>query len=175
LGKATVLSRQARQNAPVSGSDQTTDPRLNELIADLRRARGETFPFLIWSGPLPPAGDGDEAPNHLFRDPWWLFTESGQLDEIEENWAVELLAWLFEHTMAYDTKLMADAEASEFAGRFLALLPNDRRWFSTGTERMSSQDPRPNPSDPLTDHTFDAGVVVVGGGRAWIAWFTDED
>ena len=27
----------------------------------------------------------------------------------------------------------------------------------------------------LTDHVWDTGVVAVAEGRAWIAWFTDED
>jgi hypothetical protein len=27
----------------------------------------------------------------------------------------------------------------------------------------------------LTDHVWDTGVIAVAEGRAWIAWFTDDD
>jgi hypothetical protein len=27
----------------------------------------------------------------------------------------------------------------------------------------------------LTDHVWDTGLIAVGEGRAWIAWFTDDD
>jgi hypothetical protein len=59
----------------------------------IAQARGKTLPFLVWSSPLPP-GDEAEAVNLLFCEPRWLFNGGGDLDEIDENWAVELLTWL---------------------------------------------------------------------------------
>jgi hypothetical protein len=128
------------------------DPRIGQLVEELAQARGETLPFLVWSGSLPP-GDEAEAVNLLFREPWWLFNGGGDLDEIDEDWAVDLLTWLFGHTLAYDVKLMPDATAAELASRFLDLLPNERRWFSNGSERGEGRQPRPSPWDPLTERT----------------------
>ncbi len=150
------------------------DPRIRELAEDLRRARDDTSPFLLWSGEVSP-GDEADAVNILFCKRWWLFTATADLDEIDEQWAVELLTWLFGHTLAYDVKLMPDAQAADFASRFLELLPARRRWFTNGSDRWTGWEPRPNPFDPLTDYTFDTGLVVVADRRAWVAWFTDED
>jgi hypothetical protein len=44
------------------------DPRIGQLVEELAQARGETLPFLVWSGSLPP-GDEAEAVNLLFREP----------------------------------------------------------------------------------------------------------
>jgi hypothetical protein len=156
-------------------SGEATDPRLAQFAEELAQARGATLPFLVWSGHLPPGDEATEAVNQLFRRPWWLFTGRGRLNEIDADWAVELLTWLFGHTLAYDAKLMPDTKAAEFAAAFLDLLPNERRWFSNGSERWDELQPRPNPSDPFTEYTFDSGVVAVADGAAWVAWFTDED
>jgi hypothetical protein len=158
------------------------DPQTAELAAEIEESRGETLPFLIWSGSLPAASDERQAVNLLVREPWWRFTgeafnPEGELDEIDEGWAIELLTWLIGNTMAYDVELIPVTQAAQFAARFVALLPSERRWFTNG-DRAAPGDfwyPRPSPWNPLTAHTFDTGVVAAAEERAWIAWFTDED
>ena len=54
----------------------------------------------------------------------------------------------------------------------MSLVPSPRRWFSNGEDFPSTSH---YSFDPATDFTFDMGVVAVANGRAWIAWFTDED
>jgi hypothetical protein len=178
LGHSRCAQREASGHSAAQCAGDATvdaaDPRIDQLIEELAQARGKTLPFLVWSSPLPP-GDEAEAVNLLFCEPRWLFNGGGDLDEIDEDWAVELLTWLFGHTLAYDVKLMPEARAAELASLFLDLLPNERRWFSNGSERGEGWQPRPNPWDPLTEHTFDSGVVAVGDGFAWVAWFTDDD
>lgn len=159
------------------------DPRMIELAQELGQARGETFPFLLWSGALPAAEDAVEAVNLLVSEPWWLFKggsydPEGDLEEIDEQWAVELLTWLFGHGQAYDTEFMRTSQAERLAGKFTDLVPRPRRWFTNGLRDEDPPEgihPRPNPSTPLTDHTFDAGVIATHERRAWLAWFTDED
>ena len=85
------------------------------------------------------------------------------------------MSWLTKaigHSLAYDIELMPDAKALEFAARFVGLLPTDRRWFSNRAEHSPTGLDEWN---PLTNYTFDTGVIAAAGDHAWIAWFTEED
>jgi hypothetical protein len=161
----------------------SADPRMTALAQELSQARGETLPFLLWSGALPDAEDELQAVNLLVGEPWWLFKggshdPEGDLAEIDEQWALELLTWLFGHSQACDVELMPAPEAERLARKFTDLVPRPRRWFTNGDRDDHPPEglhPRPNPSTPLTGHTFDAGLIATHKRRAWLAWFTDED
>jgi hypothetical protein len=135
-------------------------------------------PWFIWSGRLPSDGDEEAAVNALVQTGMWRFHGEGELDEIEdEARAIELLTWLFGHRLAGHglSELMPTARASELAGRFVSLLPDRRRWFGNDWDGPPGPPDYISQSNPMTHATFDAGVVAVADGRAWIAWFTDED
>ena len=93
----------------------------------------------------------------------------------------ELVHW---HAEAYETELMPPARATELAEKFISLLPERRRWFGNewvrledlaGLGPLGTELTHPDASHPCTYRTFDAGLIAVADGRAWIAWFTDED
>ena len=131
----------------------------------------------MWSGSL--LGDGDAAneATALLRRRWWHFNGDFEVGtdilEVDEESAAKVLSWLVGNTMAYDVELMTPERASALSADFMSLVPTPRRWFTNGDELP----PRGGVYswNPATDFTFDAGVVAVADGRAWIAWFTDED
>ena len=81
------------------------DPRVAEFAVELARARGEdsakwfgsrwrTWPWLIWSGPLPDDGDEEAAINAFVRKGWWQFNGKGKVTEIaDERWVLDTLSW----------------------------------------------------------------------------------
>jgi hypothetical protein len=73
--------------------------------------------------------------------------------------------------------MMPPARATELAERLLSLLPDHRRWFGNEVLPVDWEgDPHlPRSWHPCTYRTFDSGLIAVAEGRAWIAWFTDED
>ena len=211
-------------------STEPDDPRVAAFADELAAARGETAsthtqwpPWLIWSGPLPSDGDELAAITALVRERWWEFNGDGRLDEMDEGPAVQLLTWVVGHGLENDDEMVSPDRAGELVARFVALLPEHRRWF--GNDWDGSPFPRPmldekefeetdwmevsetlrsglpwmppETWDPaklreaaretigtesdvrswngLTDHVWDTGVVAVADGRAWIAWFTDDD
>ena len=139
---------------------------------------GDTDYWLLWSCAL--LGDGDAASEAtaLVRRRWWHFNgdfnPEKELRVIDEQSAAEVLSWLIGNSMAYDTELMPPERAAAFAAEFLSLVPAPRRWFANG-EASRLAGGRAWAGSPATDFTFDEGVVAVAEGRAWIAWFTDED
>lgn len=157
---------------------EADDPRVAVLAAEIERARGITSDWLLWSGSL--LGDGDAAheATALVRRRWWHFNggfnADRELSEIDEKSAAEVLSWLVGNTMAYDSELMTPERAAAFTAEFMSLVPAPRRWFANG-EVSWLPGGRAWAGTPATDFTFDEGVVAVAEGRAWIAWFTDED
>lgn len=213
-------------------STEPDDPRVAEFAAEFAAGRGTRLqtrdrgrPWLIWSGPLPSDGDEHAAATALVRERWWEFNGKGRLDEIDERTALQLLTWLFGHTLEDDYEVLPVDRAQELAARFVSLLPEHRRWFGNDwdgppfprphldenewartdwtevSETLRSAMPDfvfpPEILDPaklreaaregigrdhdvrswndLTDHVWDTGVIAVAQGRAWIAWFTDDD
>ena len=57
----------------------------------------------------------------------------------------------------------------------MSLMPTPRRWFTNGEAGPPPMTTGAYAWNDATDFTFDLGVVAVADGRAWIAWFTDED
>ena len=172
------------------GGPPPDDVRLAEIAEEIDRVRGWSFPFVLWSGPLPAGSDVHDQVETLMRDPWGLFSGTAVLDEqwpqgsgvpkfeeISEQWAARWLTWILGHDLAYATELLPSAQADELATRFIDLLPSARRWFWNGDEVDDDIVELPSVSswNPLTTYTFDKGVIAAGEGRAYIAWFTGED
>jgi hypothetical protein len=114
------------------------------------------------------------------RKRWWHFNggdskgRKPELIEIDEELAADVLSWLIGHTLAYKSELMTSERASTLAANVMSLVPTPRRWFYNGDKSPTGR-PSALAWDSATRFTFDLGVVAVAEGRAWIAWFTDED
>lgn len=92
--------------------------------------------------------------------------------------AVAHLTAVLHRDMAYYSEIMPRGRAGELAERFLGLFAGGR--FFTNSEDGPRQQPPPSlpwswGSSPLTDATFDTGVVAVAAGRTGQLWVEDED
>ena len=139
---------------------------------------GGPYDLLLWSGDLLGAGDAAYEATALVQRRWWHFNGDfnveKELVEIDEASAAAVLSWLIGNSMAYEVELMPPERAAAFTAEFMSLVPAPRRWFSNGEAEWLTGG-RAWAGTPATDFTFDEGVVAVAEGRAWIAWFTDED
>ncbi len=94
--------------------------------------------------------------------------------------ARRIIERILERDLAYDTAVMPADDAASLAEQWLGLTSESRAFFTNGTwsEGPVQTAPRATagPSwDPITDSTFDAGVVAVDQERAVMLWVQDED
>ncbi|MEP7096386.1 MAG: hypothetical protein ABI748_01880, partial [Dokdonella sp.] len=89
-------------------------------------------------------------------------------------------AAVLQRDLAHDAEIMSRAEATELAEAFLDLAPEPHVYFTNGSwadlfdeENKSSSDSVS--FDPISNATFDAGVICVGDGVTAILWVEDED
>jgi hypothetical protein len=97
--------------------------------------------------------------------------------EISSSEAVGILRNILNRDLAYNAEIMPGEVAQELAERFCALFPQTARYFTNGGWRTSLGGEAQSPVSwqPLTDATFDAGIVAVGNGYLGVAWVEDED
>ena len=71
------------------------------------------------------------------------------------------------------------AEAAELATAFFDLAPEPHSYFTNGewTHVLDAPDPVAtlNGWDPISDATFDAGIICIGDGMAALLWVEVED
>ncbi len=79
--------------------------------------------------------------------------------------------------LAYRVTMMSEDEAALLTDRFFALFDGPVRCFTNGNLVVQDADPTEVPGswNPITEATFDAGVVCLGNSRIGILWVEDED
>ena len=79
--------------------------------------------------------------------------------------------------LAYSVAMMPEDEAGMLAERFFALFDASVRCFTNGNLVVQDANPTEVPGswNPITQATFDAGVVCLGSSRIGILWVEDED
>lgn len=94
-----------------------------------------------------------------------------------------IVTTLLHRDLASNTELMSLAKASDLATRFFDLVPEPHTYFTNG-DWTTSSDARSDPThplatlegwDPISDATYDSGVVCVGEGSAAVLWVEEED
>lgn len=100
--------------------------------------------------------------------------------EICEPDALRLVRRVLHRDLAYDAEIMPEARAAELGERFLAQFGAGARFFTNGTfyeeRRRLSRSVWSGPSwEPVTEATFDTGVLVIGPKGAGCVWVEDED
>jgi hypothetical protein len=95
--------------------------------------------------------------------------------ELARGEARATLAAVLARNLAYETALMAEAEAYGLADEFLGRFGTGARFFTNGDLGTRAAGVPSAGWDPLTEATFDTGVVVVDADRAALFWFEDED
>ena len=94
--------------------------------------------------------------------------------------AVEILTRILHEDMAYESEIMPMKSARNLAAEFLRQFQEGQSRFYTnidfGTEKQTGPNSWAGPQwNPVTDATFDAGVIAIGSKRAACLWVEDED
>ena len=101
----------------------------------------------------------------------------GAYVEIDAAEARSVLAAVLAEDMAYGSPLMPRAAAEHLAREFIGLFGREQvRFYTNGEWGRPRAAPHLGPGwVPVTDATFDTGVLVLAPGRIGCAWFMDED
>lgn len=103
------------------------------------------------------------------------------LDKVTRNIASQIIISLLHKDMAYEAKIMKMSEAKEFANHFFSFFDKDALYYSNSdwNKNKYSKDEKfkfgLGAYNPLTDSTFDSGVIICDSKKIGIAWFQDED
>ena len=89
--------------------------------------------------------------------------------EIDRNRAEAILSHFLSHDMAYGTVLMPVERARKMAGDYLDLFGEDSASFFTNREG------RAGTWTPISQATFDTGIVALDEEGIGILWVEDED
>ena len=99
--------------------------------------------------------------------------------EISAHDAHAIATALLRRDLAYGEEIMTLAEADDFATGFLDLAPEPHAYFTNGEWSGALEDDGSLETtigwDPISDATYDAGIVCVGDGVSAILWVQDED
>ncbi len=100
--------------------------------------------------------------------------------EIDETAARHLVWRVLHRDMAYNTEIMPDARAAELTDRFLAQFGPGTRYFTNGTWHLLPVAEAGTVIagaswDPVTDATFDTGVLAISPECSGCLWVMDED
>jgi hypothetical protein len=91
--------------------------------------------------------------------------------ELSPHEALEAAIRVLQCDLAYKVPLMTTEQAEDLARRFLNYFEEGATFVSNGTLAF----PEGGAWFPLTDATFDTGVVGVAAGRVGLLWVEDED
>jgi hypothetical protein len=97
------------------------------------------------------------------------------LREITQDQAAEIIKTILWKDLAYSSEMIAEQSANERAKYLVALFYDGSAKIYTNGDWVNYHNKRSCGSNPLTDSTFDAGVLFVGGNYAACIWVDDED
>jgi hypothetical protein len=86
--------------------------------------------------------------------------------------AVALVASILHKDMAYSHPMMSEERAKELARQFLEQFGAEAKFYSNGWTGWETGSTSWN---PVTDATFDTGVLIIGNDRSGCIWVEDED
>lgn len=89
--------------------------------------------------------------------------------------AVAILTQLLHKDMAYGSEIMPIEDARNLASNFISLFDPESKYYSNSTWNKNEYGKNISGWNPLTEATFDSGIIVVDKNKIGIAWFEDED
>ncbi len=96
--------------------------------------------------------------------------------EVSHDEAKDLLIEFLTHDLAYRYEIMPATDAAELIDAYLKNFENNTRMLTNTTMFNRDSDPAGSYQlTPLTDATFDAGILFEDGGVVGILWVEDED
>ena len=103
----------------------------------------------------------------------------GNWHEVSRQFAEGTLVWILGRDLAYGASIMNPRRAEGLAREFLAFFDDHARFFTNYAVREDEKavmDRRASYAwAPLTEATFDAGIVVVDARLMGMLWVADED
>jgi hypothetical protein len=105
---------------------------------------------------------------------------ANQWQSVSPSEAQIILTRVLERDLAYNLPILAESAALHLADRFLALFNQDVHCFTNGTYHQLPSESSPSVQvgpgwDPISDSTFDTGIVCLDNARMGIVWVEDED
>ena len=125
---------------------------INEDIKRLRDCGEVRCGALLYSAPTP----ASVAKAFDLRD------DDACYREIDESTAHSFVAEVLHRDQAYSVEIMTAAHAEQLTGKFFEQFGAQARYFT-------------NNGCPVTDATFDVGVLVIGVLQSGCLWVEDED
>lgn len=130
------------------------------------------------------AGPDKSRVANLLSELGYAQTGSG-LFPIEPDVALSVVAGILHRDLAYNSAIMDESRAGALAAAFLRCT-GPGCWFTNGDFPIvhARGNPKPEGSptawsggswNPISEATFDTGVVFVGADAVAIAWVEDED
>ena len=99
--------------------------------------------------------------------------------EISAHDAHAIATSLLHRDLAYGEEIMPLADATELATAFLDLAPEPHTYFTNGEWIGALEDDGSLGTtigwDPISDATYDAGIICVGDDMTAMLWVEDED
>ncbi|OCA85076.1 hypothetical protein [Pseudobacillus wudalianchiensis] len=96
-------------------------------------------------------------------------------EQITQHEARNILMYLFSMDMAYDAELESKPLADELSDYFLSTFSLQSKIFTAGYFEENSGFFKLQTWEPITDATFDTGIVVLDANKIGILWVEDED
>lgn len=96
------------------------------------------------------------------------------LHEISSDEALKFLALILNKDLAYNAKLVDIEVSDKLAKEFIQLFDKENSKFFTNWD-WKNWKPSHHSSNPLTNATFDAGLVVIDKNKIGILCVMDED
>jgi hypothetical protein len=93
---------------------------------------------------------------------------------IPEEAARELVTHILHKDLAYMLEVMPRAEATTLADAFIAAVPEPCTYLTNATWDVAPE-VKLTSWDPVSESTFDAGVICVGAEAIVLIWVEDED
>jgi hypothetical protein len=97
---------------------------------------------------------------------------SDRWTELEPDGALKVATRVLHQDLAYRSTVMSLEEANALARRFIASCGDGATFFTNGTVAMEADGGAWN---PITQATFDSGVIGVSRRRVAMLWVEDED
>lgn len=94
--------------------------------------------------------------------------------EVSQDVAQQHLAEVLHRGLAYNGELIPRQRAAELASAFLAMFPGGR-YFTNTEDAPYDAKQSSHGWDPITQATFDTGIVALRGNEIGMIWLEDED
>jgi hypothetical protein len=142
---------------------------LPDLLDSFRRGRAAGL-TRVWIGPVPADGTPEAIAAQLGYVP-----AADALRAIDLEEAASLLEWLYRESVAYGACGPASSRVLDEVYEALLDLRSDRIFWTNGDWYRRLKGGRSASWAPLSDATFDVGVIGRDADHAFIFWVEEED